>query len=540
MEPKIAYVSAEFGLEEGLPLYAGGLGVLSGDILYQAAESRYPLAGITVFYRGGSFRQKIGSGGSQETFFESVDPEKAGLKDTGEIVKVPILDHDLALKIWRKDVGHPASRQPGGSVPLYLMDSNIEENRPRDRKITDQLYERVWAPHIIDDLVLGIGSVRLARALRIPIAVWHINDDHGTMNIFERIRERMAQGDSLEEARRKVKTETVFTTHTPVGAAESRFERDELISILTNLFKGIEVDLEKIWKLGERELGDRRVFSLTVFAMRHAREVNAVSKKHFGVSKKLWEFIGEDVPTAHVTNAVYSPRWAPPEKDKLEIKKRAAEEVKKISLDNQTFDPRALVMAWCRRFTGYKQPGLLLTDKGRLIRILTDPERPVYLLISGKAHPRDREGQEFLKRIVQAARDPEFGNHLIFIPDYSLAKAQSILAAADVWLNTPVVGMEASGTSGMKAVFNRALNAMTPDGWWPEGYNGKNGWVIKPRGEEYAGPLYELVEKEIVPTYYGDRERWEEMVEEALKSCGEKFDTPRMLGEYAKLYGITS
>ena len=534
MEPKVAYLSSEFALSDALPIYAGGLGVLAADILYQAAESQIPLAGITVFYRDGFFKQRIDPNGTQKSFYDRIDPQTAGLTDTGSIIKIPLADRELSLKIWRKDVSFKGEN----SVPLFLMDADIEENRPEDRKITDRLYERVWAPHIFDDLVLGVGSVRLVRELKLPITVWHINDDHGTLNILERIREYLSQGDSLEEAREKVRNETVFTTHTPVVGAESKFSREELFPLLDSLFAGIDINLEEIWQLGKREWQGQESFSLTVFAMRHAREVNAVSKKHFAISQELWRFIGEKVPTTYVTNAIYAPRWTPAEKEKLVIKKRAAQETQQISLDGKTFDPNSLVLAWCRRFAAYKQPNLLLNDEERLLKILTNPDKPVYLLMSGKAHPEDPEGQEFVRRVIAFSRRPEVKERFIYIPNYSLTSAPSLLAASDVWISTPKVGWEASGTSGMKAIFNQSLNAMTPDGWWPEGYNGKNGWLIEPQGEDYATPLYRIIEEEIVPTYYQNKEKWQEMVEESLKSCGEKFNSDRMLAEYKKLYRI--
>ena len=534
MEPKVAYLSSEFALDDALPIYAGGLGVLAADILYQAAESNFPLTGITVFYREGFFKQGIEPDGRQKSFYEQIDPQAAGLKDTESTIKVPLAGHEVSLKIWRKDV----SFKGGNAVPLYLMDADIEENRSEDRKITDRLYERVWAPHIIDDLVLGVGSVRLARELKLPIQVWHINDDHGTLNILERLREQLSQGLSLQEAREKVKSETVFTTHTPVAGAESKFTRDEFFPLLTTLFSGINIDLEEIWQLGKREWQGQEVFSLTVFAMRHSRAVNAVSQKHFNVSKKLWEFISENVPTTYVTNAVYGPRWTPAESEKSVIKESAAAEIQKLSLDGKTFDPKSLVLAWCRRFAAYKQPNLLLTDEQRLLKILTNPEKPVYLLVAGKAHPEDPEGQEFVRRAIEFSRRTQVQNRFIYIPNYSLNSARPLLAASDVWLNTPKVGWEASGTSGMKAVFNQSLNVMTPDGWWPEGYNRKNGWVIEPEGDDYATPLYRIIEEEIIPTYYERQDKWREMIKEAQQTCGEKFDAKRMLGEYRQLYGI--
>jgi len=555
MDPKIAYVSPEFALTDDLPIFAGGLGVLAGDILHQAADSKVPLVGITVFYREGFFQQLINPKGEQKHFYKIANPEEVGLKNTGELIKIPLVDHELYLKIWKKEVKSP---QSGNTVQLYLLDADIPENRPEDRKISDRLYERVWAPHLIDDLVLGIGSVRLIRKLGIPIETWHINDDHGGFNTVERIREYIARGMVMDEALEKVKSETIFTTHTTVAGAESKFSKEDLMPVLTSLFADQPADLEKLYELGKREWGGKEIFSLTVFMMRQSRKINAVSKKHFRVSKKLWEFIGEDIPQTFITNAVYSPRWTAPELDaiwrlwkfkevwqnggtvlksaKLQAKKRTAQELVKVSLDSKTFDPEALVICWARRFAKYKQPNLLISDIQRLAKIITNKDRPVYILISGKAHPEDVEGQNFVKNIVEASRDPSLENHLIYLPNYGLKRAIELLSAADVWLNTPVIGWEASGTSGMKAVFNAALNASTGDGWWLEGFNGKNGWMIEPDGEDYATPTFDLIEKEIVPIFYDDPEKWGEMLEEAYRSCGARFDTTRMMEEYTKLY----
>ncbi|GMR18883.1 MAG: hypothetical protein BMS9Abin34_005 [Patescibacteria group bacterium] len=559
----IAYVSSEFALTDDLPTYAGGLGVLAGDILYQAAESKIPMAGITVFYREGFFQQLINPEGRQQHFYESIQPEKAGLVDTGQLIKIPLVNHEIYLKIWRKDPSASSGQAPSfPHAPLYLLDADTPENRPEDRKITDRLYERVWAPHLTDDLVLGIGSVRLARKLRLPIQTWHINDDHGALNIMERLREYIAQGAPLDTAREKVKAETIFTTHTPVAGAESKFPKKEIFPVLTALFAGVNVDLEAIYELGKRMWGEEEVFSLSVFAMRLARATNAVSKKHFKVSQKLWGFI-PNLPLSYVTNGVYAPRWTPPElKDtyqqnsktddknlwegKLAAKNRVAVKLSQAALDGKTFDPEALVLCWARRFAKYKQPTLLTSDLDRLAKILSSQKMPAYLLISGKAHPEDPEGQEFVTQVIKASRDPRIKDRLIYLPNYSLTLAHDLLAAADVWLNTPVVGWEASGTSGMKAVYNSALNASTLDGWWLEGFQpakggrAANGWVIEPDGEDYAGPAYALLENEIIPLYHRRENNlprgWVAMIKEAYNSCGEKFDTKRMINEYNKLY----
>ena len=555
MNPKVAYISSEFALSDDLPTYAGGLGILAADLLYQTAESQFPLCGISVFFHEGFFQQKVSPEGKQEHFYDRIDPLKAGLVDTGESIRIPLTDHEIALKIWRKNVVPPMDKPTNQSAPLFLLDADIPENTPEDRKFTDRLYERVWAPHLIDDLVLGVGSVRAARKLELSIEVWHINDDHGTFNIMERLREYLEKGLSFPEARERVKSETIFTTHTPVAGAESKFSREEISFALNALFNGLDVDPEEIWNLGKRDWNGEEVFSLTVFAMRHARAINAVSRKHFDISRELWKFVNGEIPTTYVTNAVYAPRWTAKElvkvsaestskeirEAKFQAKRSAAEKLGHLAYDKRRFDPKALILVWARRFTEYKQPALLVSDLDRLVKVLVSSDKPVYLLMSGKAHPEDPQGRGFVKQIIDASRDPRLEGHLIYFPNYSLSLAKELFAAADVWLNTPKVGWEASGTSGMKAIFNCALNASSPDGWWAEGYeagpsNGvPNGWEINPPDAEN---VYGLLEREIIPIFYDQKEKWAAMVKESLRSCGPQFNTPRMLGDYRKLYGI--
>jgi len=576
MESKIAYLSSEFALSDDLPIYAGGLGILAADILYQAADDNVPLVGATLFYREGFFKQQIDEQGNQKHYYEKIDTEKVGLVDLDHLLEIPFPNRKVYLKIWKKDVFpteqpnnqttklreselQPSEARTAQPASLYLLDADLPENSPTDRKLAYRLYERVWAPHVDHDLLLGIGSVKLFRQLGIPIKTWHINDDHASFNILERLREYLGSGLTLSQAREKVKAETVFTTHTPVGGAESKFSRQEIIPVFTALFAGLNVNPEEIYDLGKRELEGEEFFSLTVFAMRHARTVNAVSKKHFEVAKELWGFI-DNLPLTYITNGVYSPRWTAPElanfsnlsdtdlwNAKLAAKKRVSSKLK--------LDPNALVLAWAKRFTQYKQPLLLLSDLPRLAQILNNPEKPVYLLMSGKAHPEDPQGQEFVKTVISATHDPRLNRHLIYVPNYNLGIARDLLAASDVWINTPVPGWEASGTSGMKAVFNGALNASTLDGWWAEGFQpeaGKqlaNGWAIDPPN---ADALYQLLEEKIVPTYFASKTReassaksrasfdrrgqWLAMVKEAFATCGTRFNTKRMLEEYQKLY----
>lgn len=563
---KIAYLSPEFALSDELPIYAGGLGVLAADILYQASDLDLPLVGVTLFYPAGCFHQRVDSEGNVREECIRLDPQKAGLAETGVTVVVPFPDRKVHLKVWKKVVGKAA---------LYFLDANTPENSERDREMAYRLYDgRVWPPHIERDALLGVGGVRALRKLGEDILIWHINDDHTSFSLLERIRELMAEGKSLASARAEVKKETVFTTHTPDLGAESAFPLEEAGPYLETLFQGLPVSAEEVLELGAREVEGRKLFSLTVFSMRHSRVTNAVSRAHQEVSRRLWSFVWpdlplEEVPITHVTNGIYPKRWVagplaslyeqylssdweretddPALWEKVEevpdsVLWRARREAKEALVADvyrrtgKKLDPEALILGFARRLVEYKQPALLISDLSRLASILCSSNRPAYLLMAGKVHPQDAQGKELVRTLVRAPQDPRLGERLIFLENYGLGLAQLLVSGSDVWLNTPLPGREACGTSGMKALYNGVLHASTLDGWWAEAYDGKNGWAIE--GPDFAASLYRLLEEEIAPLYYqrdgNIPKAWLKKVREAIASLAPRFTTARMLKEYAE------
>lgn len=580
----IAYLSSEFAVDDKWPSYAGGLGVLAGDILKEAGDESCLFLGISLFYSNGVFQQEITQNGEQKVFYPNLKPEDFGIEEVKDnnnqpiLISVPLADQALRLKVLKKMVG---------KVPLYLLDANISSNDQRLQKITGELYENEWAPHIFQDVALGIGSVRLARALNLPIKLWHINDDHAGFNILERIREELEKGKDLNQAIKEINQTTVFTTHTPVAGAESLFSQTEITQTLTALFKGLNVPLNEILKLGGLGLNNRQSFSLSVLCLSLAGKINAVSQRHSQFSRKIWEFIprfGESPETIiPITNAIHPPTWVSPAMDKLftkyldpnwkdksdqadlwkQTENAPVEEFwqarlnckKNLSLEvkQQTgalIPEESLILGFAKRFTPYKRPHLLLSDIARLSRILNNKEKPTCLIMSGKAHPLDNQSQIFLKKLIEITQNPDFKNRLIFLPNYNSRLAKILTAGADVWINLPQPPMEASGTSGMKALYNGSLNLMTSDGWWYETYNGENGWLVGPKEPSIENPLsdqetaqivYDLLENEIQPLYFKQENEvpnlWIEKVKKALISTAAFLSSRRLLKDYQeKLY----
>jgi len=563
---KIVYFSPEFALSNELPIYAGGLGVLAADILHQASDLNLPLVGVTLFYLAGCFHQQVDKEGNVREECVRLNPKKLGLMETGATVEVPFPDRKVYLKVWKKEIG---------KAVLYLLDTDIPKNRELDRTLAHRLYDgRAWLPHIERDALLGIGGVRTLRRLGEEVAVWHLNDDHTSFSLLELIREKIAEGESLESAQAQVRKETVFTTHTPDPGARSAFTFEEMKPHLEALFHGLPVSKEELLKLGAQKVEGQELFSLTAFSMRHSGTVNAVSQAHQEVARKLWAFLWPDlapdqVPIGYVTNGVYPTRWVAdpigalydkhlspnwrqrtddstlwrkageiPDKAlwraRLLAKKKLTAEV--LRRTGRKIDTDALILSYARRLVEYKQPTLLISDLSRLASILCNRDRPAYLLMAGKVHPRDERGKELVRRLVKASQDPKLDGRLIFLEDYRLGLAKLLVSGSDVWLNTPLPGREACGTSGMKALYNGVLHASTLGGWWAEAYNGKNGWAIE--GPDFASSLYGLLEKEIAPLYFRREDElpreWLVMIKEALVDLAPRFNTTRMLKEYAK------
>ena len=578
----IAYLSAEFAVNDNMPTYAGGLGVLAGDILMEASDSNFPLVGISLFYRQGVFQQTISLDNQQETQHFELNPEELGVKEVYDsngkplVIEVPLASRIVYLKVLKK---------MANKTPLYLLDAATDLNNSLDQDLTNRLYEGEWTPHISQDILLGVGAVWLARSLNLPIKLWHINDDHAAFSILERIREQLVLGKTLAEAKEEIKRTTIFTTHTPVSGAESLFPTEIISPYLESLFNGCKVSLLDLLKLGGVGLNERKAFSLSVLALTLSGKINSVSKRHSQFSQKLWSFLfpapaKDKNPIIPITNAVYPKRWVckPMDQlyakyldpnwgdfsDKTELWQKVEEipaadlwsarlQAKKLliqavfKLTGKSIEENSLILTFAKRFTSYKRPTLLISDLDRLTKILGNPQKPTYLLMSGKAHPKDSTGQNFIQQVIAASQNPILQNHLIFLPNYDLKLAKLLVSGSDLWINVPQPPMEASGTSGMKALFNGVLNLMVADGWWYECFNGQNGWLVGSSEPDIEKPLsdsqtaqivYDLLGKEVQPLYFNQKEGlplgWIEKIKNSLSSTAAFISTKRLLKDYDK------
>ncbi|ASJ12016.1 maltodextrin phosphorylase [Thermococcus thioreducens] len=576
----IVYLCMEYGISRSLPIYSGGLGILAGDHVKTASDLGLPFIAIGLLYKHGYFRQEIDRDGRQREVFPEYKPEEMPIKPVlgkdGKplLIGVPIEDRIVYARAFEVAVGR---------VKIYLLDTDVPENSADDRTICDYLYNAEIDKRIKQEILLGIGGMRLLRALGIEPGVVHLNEGHPAFANLQRMAWYMEEGLTFTEALSIVRGTTVFTTHTPVPAGHDRFPIEEVRKRLAKFLEGREELLE----LGRE--GDQ--LNMTLLAIRTSSYVNGVSQLHAEVSKRMWRDLWPDVPIDEIpiegiTNGIHTMTWVHNEMRKLfdrylgkiwrehtnleglwyavemipdeelweahlEAKRQFIEFLRrKVMRRNErlgTDDPlpdideNALIIGFARRFATYKRATLLLTDLERLKRILNNPERPVYLVFGGKAHPMDEAGKEFLKRVYEVSQMPEFRGKIFVLENYDMGSARLMVAGVDVWLNTPRRPMEASGTSGMKAGLNGVLNASIYDGWWVEGYNGKNGWVV---GEETTEPeteaddvkdaqaLYDLLEREIIPTYYENREKWIYMMKESIKSIAPRFSTHRMVKEY--------
>ncbi len=562
VERPIAYFSAEFGVHQSLPLYSGGLGVLAGDHCKEASDLGVPLVAVGFLYEMGYFRQHLTSDGWQEAVYPVFDPREAAIREAlcqdGSCLYVPVEvgDRTVQLQVWHVQVGR---------VNLYLMDAHHDLNAPWDRELTARLYGGDQEMRIQQEIVLGIGGLRVLRALRIEPAVFHINEGHAAFLVLERVRELVEAGKSFNEARRIVQATTLFTTHTPVPAGHDVFPFNLIEKYFYSYWPRLGLDREQFWALGAYE-GDRPGFNMTVLALRMCGQANGVSRLHGAVSRRMFHPVWpkkplDEVPISHVTNGVHVPSWVGGPMDRLYrkylgpdwierhdiamlwerifdipdeelwaahlIQKRRMmhmirERVRQLRVERRLdaeqalsagmlLDPDALIVGFARRFATYKRATLIFDDVERLRRLLHDPYRPVQFVFAGKAHPADEEGKRLIQHVYNAARDPAMGGRIAFIEDYDLQVARYLVQGVDVWLNTPLPPHEASGTSGQKAAANGVPNLSVLDGWWAEGYNGANGWAIgSAQPYEDAGArdaddvesLYRLFEEEVVPLFY--------------------------------------
>jgi glycogen phosphorylase len=578
----VAYFSPEFGLDASLPVYAGGLGILAGDHLKTARDLGVPLVGVGLLYRKGYFRQSIVRGQQQETYPE-LDPLTAPLTlergaDGGPLrVEVELAGEPVLAQIWRTELP---------SAPAYLLDTDIEDNAPSARPVTDVLYGPDRQHRIRQEVLLGVGGARALAALGLEPTVFHMNEGHAAFLALERIRALVEDGglgfdDALEQVRRS----TVFTTHTPVPEGNERFDRELARRYLEGLAQGCGVPVDDLLALG-RAPGDES-FGLTPLALRTAAHSNGVSRLHGAVARRMWGPIfadrdAEDVPIGHVTNAVHGPTWvsgdlkallqevgvqleAGPEEQGWEraveldpaelwnaharckgrlldvVASRDRREVRGGALD-----PEALTIAFARRFAPYKRANLLFSELERALGLLADPQRPMQIVYAGKAYPADEAGKKILAEVVRIARSRETNGRVVFLEDYDMELARLLVQGVDVWLNNPRLPQEASATSGMKAAMNGVLNLSVLDGWWPEAYSPGLGWGISEelsrRGDEHeAAELRRLLQEEVAPTFYergpdGLPLRWLEMMRASIAAVGGAFNGARMVVEYLERY----
>jgi starch phosphorylase len=560
----IAYFSAEFGLHRSLPIYSGGLGVLAGDHCKEASDLGLPLLAVGFLYEMGYFRQTLTSDGWQEAVNPVFETKEAAIRevmcdDEGKdclFVPVEVGDREVQLQIWRVQAGR---------VNFYLMDVHHDLNEPWDQELTARLYGGDQEMRIQQEIILGIGGMRVLRALGIDPAVYHLNEGHSAFLVLERAREMVEAGQSFEEARQVVRKTTHFTTHTPVPAGHDVFPFHLVEKYFSNYWPRLGLSREEFMELGCPSK-DCHGFNMTVLALRMAGQCNGVSKLHGEVSRRMWQVVWpeksvDEVPITQVTNGVHVPSWigdavnaiyrkhlgpewidqqddpalwerildVPDEdlwaahmhlKRKLmslirELARRARVERRdpeQVLASGTLLDPEALVIGFARRFATYKRATLIFHNVDRLKQLLHNEHRPVQFIFAGKAHPADDGGKRLIQHIYNAARDPSMGGRIAFIEDYDMRVARYLVQGVDVWLNNPRRPYEASGTSGQKAAVNGVPNLSILDGWWAEGYNGANGWAIDAGQEKFesewaqdaaeAEALYDLLENEVVPLFY--------------------------------------
>jgi len=516
---RVAYFCAEYGLHECLPQYAGGLGVLAGDHLKSASDLGVPLVAVGLFYRSGYYQQSFDQAGATRAVYPEYDVEHLPLEDTRKRVRVPLGARDVAARIWRVQVGR---------VPLYLLDTDVRENRPADRAITRVLYGGDSETRIQQEIVLGMGGARALEVLGIRASVYHLNEGHAAFCALERLRQFRKRGMSQAKAVAAVRASTVFTTHTPVPAGHDRFPP----ALVRRYLKRPLAALGDAWLgLGRERPGDRKEpFCMTVLALRLSGKRNGVSRLHGEVSREMWKsLLAEEGSTiGHVTNGVHSQTWLAPELEPLYrrylkprwvgagphddvwrragqippaelwamrgllrrklvhfLRDRLRDQVRRrcgssaeLAAAFEALDENALTIGFARRFATYKRAPLVFRDAKRLAAILNHPQRPVQLVFAGKAHPRDAAGQEFAQRIYKAAQRSEFRGRVVLVENYDMQVGRMLTAGCDVWLNNPLRPQEASGTSGMKPPLHGGLNCSILDGWWPEAYRRGNGWAI--------------------------------------------------------------
>ena len=599
--PVVAYFCAEYGITETLPIYSGGLGVLAGDHMKSASELDIPLVGIGLLYQQGYFRQRLNADGWQlELFprndFANLPCQRVRNSDGGELmIDIDLADRVVTAYVWNVRVGR---------IDLYLLDTNVPSNSPEDRHITAQLYGGDQEMRIRQEIILGVGGVRMLRALGFRPKAFHMNEGHSAFLSLERIRFLMSeQHVDFDTAAEIVASSNVFTTHTPVPAGNDAFEPWLIEKYMGAFAHRLGIPNEEFLGLGRQEAGNKdEPMCLTILAMRMAKYRNGVSELHGNISRNLWSGVwpgvpDDEIPISHITNGIHTPSWISHElatiydrylgpdwsekwtdtstweaadnipdpelwrtherrRERLvsfarrrlhkQLSKRGAGAAE-LATAQEVLDPEALTIGFARRFATYKRAGIILSDIPRLKKLLNNPGKRVQIIFSGKAHPRDNPGKDLIRQIVHISRQEPFKRSLLFLEDYDINVARYLVQGVDIWLNTPLRPMEASGTSGMKVSANGGLNVSILDGWWAEAYRPDLGWAIG-SGEAYedleyqnrveSQALYDLLEKDIVPLFYRRGKdnlprEWIAMMKASIRDLAPVFSTNRMVHDYA-------
>jgi starch phosphorylase len=607
LDDSVAYFSAEYGIHESIPNYAGGLGVLAGDHTKSSSDLGVPLIAVGLMYKHAYFHQQIDAAGNQVEIYEKLEFEKMPMKLVKDqkgkdlLVSIPLLDHEIHLKIWEVKIGR---------VSLYLLDSTVDQNSEEDKNIIHSLYGGSRDTRIQQEIILGIGGLRALRKMNLQPTVFHMNEGHSAFLGLERIYELMNQGMDFKTALEFVRATTLFTTHTPIPAGNETFEFDMIDKYFRNLWPQLEISHEKFFDLGRNtNIHQHENFSLTVLALNLTIQANGVSQLHGEVSRNMWQKIYPGIPTPeipidHITNGIHPFTWLHREMlsmfdsyfgtewrkqirnqnfwDRIyeipnqviwdismRMKKQMIAHIRKtykVRIErygpgyagypaaDEILDPNVLTIGFARRFAPYKRSLLIFHDLERIKKILNHAKQPVQILFAGKSHPANEAGKDLIRRINELCKEEGMRGKIVFVEDYSMNNARAIISGVDVWLNTPRRPLEASGTSGQKVPINLGINFSILDGWWLEGFNGQNGWAIgqplnydntELQDKEDAESLYAILENEIVPLYYktdknGLPVEWIEKVKHSFHSIITQYSAHRMVWEYVQKYYIPS
>jgi starch phosphorylase len=594
----LAFFSAEYGLHHSLPFYAGGLGFLAGDLLKESSDLGIPLIAVGFMYPEGYIKQRMSPDGWQQDENELLDRESAPItrvtdeKGIHRVIQVPFIKPDIFVEFWKVQVG---------KIELYLMDTDIDENDPWNRAITSHLYIGSPEQRLRQEIVLGIGGAEVLRQMGRQHSVLHLNEGHTVFAILERIREKVASGSSFTDAFNQTRATTIFTTHTPVPAGTDVFPFQLIEKYFSTYWPTLGLDRNAFLELGIDPKNSRAGFNMTVFGLKGSQFHNAVSKRHGEVARKMWQSLWpntseNNIPIDAITNGIHVPTWIEPKMQllfnkylgpdwlarhddpdiwkqvdtipdaelwdthywlKTKLVMRTMDRARQRWMEERPdpriilasgvlLDPNVLTLGFARRFATYKRATLIFEDIERLTRIVNNRWKPVQIVFAGKAHPADDQGKRLLQQVFTLAKDAAFGGRIAFIEDYDEHLAQYLTHGVDVWLNNPKPPYEACGTSGMKAALNGVPHLSILDGWWIEGYNGRNGWAFgdkegKQSDSQDATSLYELLEKKVVPQFYDINDdgvplKWVAMMKETIKSTAAAFSARRMMKEYASKF----